>query len=145
MKEKIAIVSGGFDCCHVGHIEYFKEAKKLGDYLVVILNSDDFLLNKKGYIFMHFNERCGILEAIKYVDCVVPCIDKDNTVCATLTKIKTEFPEYDLIFCKGGDRTIDNIPEKEICEKLGIEMKFNIGGGKIQSSSALVNNIKKEK
>ena len=142
-KEKVVIVSGGIDPVHLGHIKLFEEAKKLGDWLVVIVNSDEFLTRKKGFYFLSLDVRCAIIEAIRYVDCAIKCIDKDDTVCATLTKIKEEFPEYDFIFANGGDRFLDNIPEKEVCEKLGIEMRFNVGGEKIQSSSELINRIRK--
>lgn len=130
-------VSGGFDPIHIGHIRYFKEAKKLGDKLIVILNSDNFLTKKKGYVFIPYKQRKEIIESIKYVDKVVKCIDKDQTVCKTLAKIRPD------IFAKGGDRTLENIPEKDICDKLGIKMKFNVGGKKIQSSSKLVYESKK--
>ena len=143
MKEKIVLVSGGIDPIHLGHIKLLEEAKKLGDWLVVIVNSDEFLVRKKGFYFLSLDVRCAILESIRYVDVAIKCIDKDDSVCATLTKIKEEFPEYDFIFANGGDRFEDNIPEKEVCENLGIEMKFNVGGEKIQSSSELVNRIRK--
>lgn len=144
MNKKILIVSGGFDPIHIGHIRYFKEAKSLGDYLVVILNSDDFLINKKGYKVMPFEERKEILESIKYVDYVISCKDKDNSVCETLRKFKEEFKEYYLIFANGGDRNAENTLEKKVCEELGIELIYNVGGKKIQSSSELVNNIKEK-
>lgn len=130
--KKVA-VSGGFDPLHVGHINLFKEAKKLGDYLVVILNSDEFLMTKKKYIFMPFEQRKEMIESIRWVDEVVPCIDKDQTVCQTLRKIKPD------IFANGGDRNKKNIPEVAVCQEIGAQMVFNIGGGKIQSSSWLVN------
>jgi D-beta-D-heptose 7-phosphate kinase/D-beta-D-heptose 1-phosphate adenosyltransferase len=131
-------VSGGFDPVHIGHIRYFKAAKKLGDKLVLILNSDRFLKNKKGYIFMPFKERKEILENIKYIDKIIPCIDKDQTVCKTLRKLKPD------IFANGGDRNAKNvISEKKICKEVGIKMVFGIGGKKIQSSSWLVKQIKK--
>jgi len=133
-KRKIIVaVSGGFDPVHIGHIRYLKEAKKLGDRLIIILNSDEFLMKKKGYIFMPFDERKEILESIRWVDEVIPSIDKDQTVCKTLSKLKPD------IFAKGGDRTLENIPEREVCEKLGIKMVFRVGGGKVQSSSWLLN------
>ena len=132
---KVVAVSGGFDPVHIGHIRYFKEAKKLGDRLIVILNSDEFLIKKKGYVFMPYKERKEIIENIKYVDKVVKCIDKDETVNKTLSLLKPD------IFAKGGDRTIDNIPERKVCERLGIKMAFNVGGPKAQSSSWLVNRI----
>lgn len=131
-KEIIVATSGGFDPLHVGHVRLFKEAKTLGDKLVVILNSDDFLLKKKGYIFMPFNERKEILESTRYIDEVVPSIDIDNTVCKTLEKLRPD------IFAKGGDRNEFNIPELGICKELNIQVVFNVGGGKIQSSSWLV-------
>lgn len=133
---KIVCVSGGFDPVHVGHIRYFKEAKKLGDKLVVILNSDNFLIKKKGYVFMPYEERKEIIENIKWVDEVFNCIDIDQSVCKSLAEIRPD------IFAKGGDRTVQNIPERTVCEKLGIEMVFNIGGGKTQSSSWLLEKFK---
>jgi len=133
---KTIAVSGGFDPVHIGHIRYFKEAKKLGK-VIIILNSDKFLRRKKGFVFMKFKERKEVLESIKYVDKVIPCIDKDQTVCKTLARLKPD------IFAKGGDRTLKNIPEKEVCENLKIKMKFLVGGRKIQSSSKLVKKANK--
>ncbi|MFH1575456.1 MAG: adenylyltransferase/cytidyltransferase family protein [Candidatus Nealsonbacteria bacterium] len=129
----LVATSGGFDPVHIGHIRCFKSAKKLGDKLVIILNSDRFLKKKKGYVFMPFKERKEILESIKYVDKVIPCVDGDQTVCKTLGKLKPD------VFAKGGDRNIKNIPEKKVCEEYGIKMIFGVGGKKIQSSSNLVN------
>ena len=128
---KIVVVSGGFDPVHVGHIRYFRAAKQLGDELVVILNSDKFLMKKKGFVFMPFNERKEILEAFACVDRVIPCLDKDQTVCKTLEELRPD------IFANGGDRFLENIPEVDVCRRLGIEMIFNVGGKKIQSSSDL--------
>jgi cytidyltransferase-like protein len=133
------IVSGGFDPIHVGHCRYFKEAKKLGNRLIVIVNTDDFLMKKKGFVFMPQSERIEIISNFwTIVDEIWSSLDIDMTVCKTLEFLKERYPEDKLIFAKGGDRTIDNIPEKETCDRLGIEMKFNIGGEKIQSSSELV-------
>tara|TARA_B100002019_G_scaffold287766_1_gene300286 strand:+ start:661 stop:1419 length:759 start_codon:yes stop_codon:yes gene_type:complete len=134
---KKVVVSGGFDPVHVGHLELLKNAKKLGDYLIIILNTDKFLLEKKGFVFMPYTERKKILLGFRYVDKVIKCIDKDNTVSLTLEYLKKN-GEVD-IFANGGDRkNIKDIPEFEICKKNGIQMKFDVGGGKVQSSSDLV-------
>ncbi len=138
-KEKIVAISGGFDPVHVGHVRYIQEAKKLGDKLIVILNTDDFLTRKKGFVFMPFEERKEILENIKGVDEVIRCIDEDQSVCKTLEMLKPD------IFAKGGDRTIDNIPEVDVCKRNNIEMIFNVGGGKAQSSSELVRKSQEKK
>lgn len=139
MRSKVIVAtSGGFDPIHIGHIRLFKEAKKLGNKLLVILNTDAFLLCKKGYVFIPFDERKEILEAIKYIDEVVPCIDIDQTVCKTLEKLKPD------IFAKGGDRIELNTPEVSLCRELGIKVIFNVGGAKIQSSSHLITHIDKK-
>ena len=131
MLNKMVAVSGGFDPIHVGHIRMFKEASKLGK-LIVILNTDEFLMKKKGFIFMHYNERKEIIESIKYIDKVVICIDEDLTTCKTLVWLRPD------IFANGGDRRDEaDLPEAEVCKLNEIEMVFNVGGDKIQSSSEL--------
>jgi len=134
---KTVVASGYFDPLHIGHIRYLREAKKLGDKLIVILNNDKQAKLKKGRSFMPVNEREEILKSLEFVDEVVISKDEDLSVCKTLEMLKPD------IFAKGGDRTIDNIPEKEICEKLGIKMVFGVGGEKVQSSSWLIANVKK--
>ena len=131
---KTIAVSGGFDPIHIGHIRMIKEAAKLGD-LMVFLNKDDFLMRKKSYVFMPFEQRKEILENIKGVREVLEVVDEDDTVCDTLNKYRPQ------IFANGGDRTSDNIPEIAICKQLGIEMIFGIGGDKVQSSSVLVKKL----
>ncbi len=133
MKERIIAVSGGFDPLHVGHVRMMQAAAALGTKLVVIVNRDEFLLKKKGYVFMPLDERMEMARAIKGVDEVVAAIDTDQTVCETLRLIKPH------VFANGGDRKdTASIPEAAVCRELGIEMIFNVGGGKIQSSSELV-------
>ena len=87
---KISIISGGFDPIHVGHIELMQKAREISDALLVIVNDDDFLINKKGKLFMPFDERAKIIQSIQYVSGVVKSIDKDQTVCETLENIAAE-------------------------------------------------------
>ena len=133
------VVSGGFDPIHVGHLRMFTEASELAPRLIVITNSDNFLIEKKGYVFMPIAERMEIIEGFAVVDKVVESIDKDLTVCETLELLVRE--ENISIFANGGDRNnTDSIPEADVCRENKIAMKFNVGGGKIQSSSSLVSN-----
>src|SRR4030043_2438614 len=139
MKEKpiTVAVSGAFDPIHVGHIAYIREAAKLGDRLVVILNNDNFLLRKKGFVFRPFEDRKEILESVKGVDEVIASVDEDQTVCKTLELVKPD------IFAKGGDRTgPENIPEAETCRRIGCKLVNNVGGGKIRSKSDLSSKVK---
>jgi len=136
-KEIVVAVSGGFDPLHIGHLQMIKEAKELGDKLVVILNNDNWLKKKKGYVFIPQEQRKAILEAIRWVDEVVLTSHPENTedmsVSKELEKIKPD------IFANGGDRTRKNIPEVEVCKKINCKMIFNIGkDGKIESSSWLL-------
>jgi len=134
-KNKIIAVSGGFDPIHKGHVQMIREASKYGD-VVVILNSDEWLERKKGYSFMSFKERSYIAGSIKGVVFTTGVDDLDGTVCEALERIK---PDY---FANGGDRYETNTPEMTLCKELGIKMLWNIGGGKTQSSSDLVNRVK---
>jgi D-beta-D-heptose 7-phosphate kinase/D-beta-D-heptose 1-phosphate adenosyltransferase len=141
-KKKIVAASGAFDPLHIGHVRYLQEAKKLGDHLVVILNNDHWLRMKKGKEFMSVLERKEIIEALGCVDEVIisgHCRNtKDRSVCREIIKIRPH------IFAKGGDRFADDIPEFQLCRKLGIEMVFDVGrGGKVQSSSDLLKNYQK--
>lgn len=131
---KIVATSGGFDPLHFAHVRHIKEAKKLGDWLLVILTRDDQLIKKKSFVFMPYEERKEILEAISWVDEVVENIDEDITSVESLKKYKPN------LFCKGGDRTPDNMPieEIEVCKKIGCKIIYGVGGDKIQSSSELV-------
>lgn len=128
VKVKIA-VSGYFDPIHVGHLEYLKMAKSLGDILVVIVNNNHQCVLKKGKFFMDENDRLEIVKAIKYVDEVVLSVDKDKTVCKSLELIRPN------IFANGGDRSTDEVPETSVCKKYKIEMVDGLGE-KIRSSSS---------
>ena len=131
------IISGGFDPIHIGHLRMIKDATKLGKKLIVIANCDRFLVDKKGYAFMPIEERLEILESFHGVDRAVESIDEDMTVCKTIEWLAKD--EDIACFANGGDRKNEaDIPESVVCKKYGIEMEFNVGGGKIQSSSSLV-------
>ena len=135
-KEKVVIVSGYFDPIHVGHIEYINLAKQLGDTLVVILNNDKQAILKKGESFMDEKDRMEIVFNLENVDEVLISCDEDASVCKSLELIAQFKPMAELIFAKGGDRHFGEVPEVEICEKLGISMVDNLGK-KIRSSSEL--------
>ena len=126
-KRKLIAISGGFDP--------IEEAAQLGDVMVIV-NSDEWLIRKKGYKFMPWSEKAYIMGQFKGVVKVVSVDDSDGSVCEAL---RTHRPDA---FANGGDRKTDNTPEMDVCEELGIEMLWNIGGEKIQSSSDLVNKAK---
>lgn len=129
--KKVA-ASGYFNPLHKGHVEYLEKAKQLGDYLIVIVNSDHQRALKNSKEFMDEDERMEIVSALRCVDEVILSIDKDGTVCDTLALIKPD------VFAKGGDRFTTEIPEAKICQELGIQMVDGLGN-KIQSSSWLLN------
>ena len=123
---KIIVVSGGFDPIHSGHIEYLKSAKNSGDKQIVALNSDDWLINKKGKFFMPFEERSIIIENLKMVDEVIDFEDDENgSASQALIKVKNSYPNEEIIFCNGGDRTKDNITEMGVED---ITFEFGVGG-----------------
>ena len=135
---KIILVTGGFDPLHSGHIEYFRAAKALGDRLIVGINSDAWLIRKKGKPFMCFDERRTIIQALKMVDGTVEFNDLDDSSINAIEKVKLNFPRDQIVFANGGDRTALNIPEIDVPNVL---FKFEVGGStKINSSSQILNN-----
>ena len=136
---KAIIVSGYFNPIHKGHLEYFKNAKQHADFLFVIVNSDLQRKLKGSKPFQDEKERMIIVNSIKGVDKAILSIDKDRTVCETIKKITQEYgEEFSLAFANGGDQNNDTIPEKPVCEQLGVELIDGLGD-KIQSSSWLLN------
>jgi len=138
VKKKI-MVSGGFDPPHIGHIRMFQDAAEWGDVIVAI-NSDEWLMRKKGYVFMPWAERAEIIRELTSVDRVVSFNDNDDTA---KEAIKIQRPDA---FANGGDRKKKNTPEMDLCDKLGIQMLWGIGGkDKPQSSSWLVDKLRENK
>jgi cytidyltransferase-like protein len=140
-KKKAVIVSGYFNPIHKGHLEYFNNARALGDALIVIVNSDHQRALKGSKAFQNEEERLFIVSNIKAVDNAILSIDSDRTVCATLKKIAEDFgTDYELAFANGGDQNNDTIPEKPICEAVGIALIDGLGD-KVQSSSWLLKKL----
>ena len=138
MKKKVVILSGYFNPIHKGHLEYFNNAKALTDELFVIVNNDHQRALKRSKEFQKEDERMIIVSNIKAVDKAILSIDTDRTVCATLKMIAEKFGcEFDLAFANGGDQSNDTIPERPICEEVGITLIDGLGD-KIQSSSWLL-------
>ena len=136
--KKAVIVSGYFNPIHKGHIEYFQNAKTHGDALFVIVNSDHQQQLKGSKSFQDEEERMIIVSNFLMVDKTFLSVDKDRTVCETLIKIHADFGnEYQLAFANGGDQNNDTIPERAVCEELGITLIDGLGD-KIQSSSWLL-------
>jgi D-beta-D-heptose 7-phosphate kinase/D-beta-D-heptose 1-phosphate adenosyltransferase len=137
---KIVLVTGGFDPIHSGHIAYLKEAKKLGAMLVVGVNSDEWLIRKKGKFFLPYHERRTIIQNIKGVYGVIGFNDDDGTAKDAIVKVREFNPYSEIIFANGGDRTKENIPEMDIVDD-NLSFVFGVGGEyKMNSSSWILSN-----
>ena len=142
----VVLVTGGFDPLHSGHIEYFKEAKKLGDVLVVGINTDEWLTRKKGRPFMKFKDRLAIIQSLEMVDDVISFEDNDDTANQAIFKLMcTSANRANIIFANGGDRKKGAVPEEAI---YGDKVKFVYGVGgdnKMNSSSWILDEWKTQK
>lgn len=137
---KIVIATGGFDPIHSGHIKYLNEAAKLGDLLVVGVNSDEWLRRKKGCEFLPWSERSFIVQNLKPVSRVFAFNDNDNSARDVIKIVREHYIRSKIIFANGGDRTEANIPEMDI-EDVNIEFVFGVGGwSKDNSSSNILKN-----
>ena len=142
---KIVLITGGFDPLHSGHIAYFKAAKTLGDILIVGLNSDDWLVRKKGAAFMPWNERLCIINNLSMVDEVYTFDDDDGSAKHFIQQARAHYPDAELIFANGGDRTKDNIPEMDVVD-VNLSFVFGVGGeNKMNSSSWILQEWKAPK
>jgi cytidyltransferase-like protein len=143
--KRIVLITGGFDPLHSGHIAYFKEAKKLGDILVVGVNSDAWLTRKKGAAFMPYMERATIVRNIVGVDFVIDFNDNDGSAKHAIQMVRQSYPQDQIIFANGGDRTNDNIPEMDIVDA-NLKFVFGVGGfNKANSSSWILQEWKAPK
>jgi len=134
---KIGVVSGGFDPLHAGHVAMMQAAKNQCDHLTVLLNSDAWLLRKKGYVSVPYEQRAAVVLALRCVDDVIPAVDDDDTVTQSLRELRGQFyPEDTITFMNGGDRGRDNVPEAEV---KGIGFMFGVGGETKVNSSSLIN------
>ena len=137
----VIIVSGGFDPVHKGHIRMFREAANLGAQVIVGLNSDAWLTRKKGKPFMKWDERAEILESCKFITQVIAFEDSDDTAEDAIRIVYDMFDYQEdkkIYFANGGDRGKGNVPEVDTCKELGVILLWGVGGGKIQSSSWLI-------
>lgn len=136
--KKIVVTSGYYNPIHIGHINLMREAKKIGDFLVVIVNNDEQVKVKGSFPFMPEQERVEIVKALSFVDEVVLSADSDKAVSKTLEQIFQRYNDKKLFFAKGGDSTMENVPELSICEKYNANLILAVGGNKVQSSSWLI-------
>lgn len=135
----IVLVTGGFDPLHSGHISYFEEARKQGDKLVVGLNSDEWLTNKKGRPFMPFEERKAVLASIRFIDEVIPFNDEDGTAIDAIKQLLDIYPEDTICFANGGDRKVGNVPEEHhFVQEPRVMMTYGVGGSNKQNSSSWI-------
>ena len=137
---RIVVASGGFDPVHSGHISYLSAARALGDYLFVGVNSDEWLVRKKGYAFLPFEERRTIVGNLKSVDVTLPFDDTDDSARSLLEEIKHQYPQAEIIFANGGDRNNTNCREFNVS---GVTFVFGVGGtDKLNSSSLIVDAVR---
>lgn len=134
---KIVLVTGGFDPIHSGHISYFKSARTLGDMLIVGLNSDEWLERKKGRAFMPWNERLCIINNLSMVDEVYTFDDEDGSAKQFIKQVRAHYPDAELIFANGGDRTAKNIPEMDVQDS-NLRFEFAVGGDDKKNSSSWI-------
>lgn len=144
MTPYISIVSGYFNPLHIGHLSMFRGAKEIAPWLVVIVNNDEQQLLKKGKIIVPENDRLEIVSEVRLVSKTLLASDTDSTVCETLRTIHALYPGGQFVFCNGGDRSDpDALPSAEtaVCQELGIEMRYGVGGEMKQDSSSRINSM----
>jgi cytidyltransferase-like protein len=141
-KYDIVIISGAFGPIHRGHVRLFKGAKAIGHKVILGLNSDQWVVDKRGKVFMDWAERAEVLREFKNVDDVMSFDDSDGTALDLILRVKKLYPEMKIAFANGGGRTENNTPESGMCSAYGIDMVFNAGGGIVASSTQIIENVK---
>jgi D-beta-D-heptose 7-phosphate kinase/D-beta-D-heptose 1-phosphate adenosyltransferase len=137
VAETVVVITGGFDPLHSGHLSYIKAASELGDILIVGVNSDEWLVRKKGRSFMPFEERIQIIQALRGVRYAIPFNDKDDSAKDAIYWARKVFPDNKIIFANGGDRNLNNIPEMDVVDD-NIEFVFGVGGEDKANSSSWI-------
>ena len=135
--DSIILITGGFDPIHKGHLSYIDASKKLGSKLIVGVNSDEWLARKKGRSFMPIDERVAILSALGSVDKVITFNDEDNSGKDAILKVRALYPNTQIIYANGGDRTKTNIPEMD-SDDSNVSLVFGVGGGDKKNSSSWI-------
>lgn len=135
--QTIVIATGGFDPVHSGHIAYLQAARRLGDQLIVGVNSDSWLTRKKDRAFMPYAERVAVIENLRFVDGVVAYNDDDGSSRDAIQQVRAQYPDAHIIFANGGDRVSANIPEMDV-EDDRLEFRFAVGGANKANSSSWI-------
>jgi len=134
-----AIVSGYFSPLHVGHLDMIDAAAEIADEVIVIVNNNAQQEIKKGKVIIDEADRLRVVQALRNVNHALIAVDTDRTVSASLAEVADRFPDHALIFANGGDRVPGFVPEAEICEERGIELRFGVGGDEKADSSSRIN------
>jgi len=134
----IMILSGGFDPLHVGHIRMIQHARDMAALVVVGINSDEWLRRRRGRVITKFEDRCQIVASIRGVTSAVGFDDADDTAVALIKMVVRLSPGARIAFGNGGDRTSTNVPEVQICNELGVDLVWGVGGTKVESSSGVI-------
>jgi glycerol-3-phosphate cytidylyltransferase/D-beta-D-heptose 7-phosphate kinase/D-beta-D-heptose 1-phosphate adenosyltransferase len=138
-EKRASIVSGYFNPLHVGHLRMMEAARRLTGRLIVIVNNDPQQMLKKGRIIIPLDDRLEIVRALRVTDEAIASIDEDTTVKSTLRAIRKKYPEAELIFANGGDRSsVSRIAEADVCEELDIALTFGVGGEEKADSSTRI-------
>ena len=138
MYYDVIVLSGGFDPMHIGHLRMIQESAKMAEIVIAGVNSDEWLMRKKGYVFMPHEERVEMVQGTRGVSKAMAFDDDDNSACDLLRRVRALWPNFKVAFANGGDRTADNIPEVPVADELDVHLIWGVGGGKVQSSSDLV-------